>query len=564
VKIKWKITLALDILLLCILAITILMVNKVITVTITSKNLNELNQFSALGTTLLDSQYPGDWKLEGDQLYKGDTLINGNYDIVDKIYGSAGIESTIFAESTRISTSIKDEKGDRLVGTQASDQVIEQVLSQKNSYQGSAQITGKTVESYYVPLYDKDKKVVGMWFVGIYTDAQKSEINNAMEGVYIASLVSLIIGSIVSFFLGKYLAKGYGEIRKDLGKLAEGNFNIVFHQSSFKRKDEIGQIITSFSDMQEKVKAIICSIKQETDNIKNSSGLLAEGADNVYRDIENISATTQELSAGMEETAASTEEMNATSANIEEEITRVTKQAASGQEIAAEIKDRAESLKKVALDSEKSAIELYDSANTKLRKSISKASAISEIKTLSKTILDITAQTNLLALNASIESARAGEAGKGFAVVASEIGVLARNSKAAVTKIDEITSEISTAVEDIIADSELLLHFVDNKVIKDYGVLVKTSEQYSIDANVVDQMVTEITSSAALLNESISYIKKAIDEVTVASQEGARGSSDIAEKSTSIFHKTTEVLEQANKNSKIAALLDEQVKFFKV
>jgi methyl-accepting chemotaxis protein len=142
--------------------------------------------------------------------------------------------------------------------------------------------------------------------------------------------------------------------------------------------------------------------------------------------------------------------------------------------------------------------------------------------------------------------------------------VLARNSKAAVTKIDEITSEISTAVEDIIADSELLLHFVDNKVIKDYGVLVKTSEQYSIDANVVDQMVTEITSSAALLNESISYIKKAIDEVTVASQEGARGSSDIAEKSTSIFHKTTEVLEQANKNSKIAALLDEQVKFFKV
>ncbi len=316
--------------------------------------------------------------------------------------------------------------------------------------------------------------------------------------------------------------------------------------------------------MQDKIKNIIISIKSSTGVINDSSLILAEGADYVYQDVENISATTQELSAGMEEMAASTEEMNASSVSIEEEISHVTNKATNGQEMATEIKKRAEQLKAIALESQKNASEIYDNANKKLRGSIEKASAINEIKALSKTILDITAQTNLLALNASIESARAGEAGKGFAVVASEIANLAHNSKKAVSQIEEITNDISLAVEEIVADSRLLLDFMDTKVIKDYGFLVQTGEQYNEDANTVEQMVTEIKTSAAQLNESIGYIRRAVEEVTLASQEGAKGSSEIADKSTSIFHKTNEVLEQANKNKEVAAELNELVKFFRL
>jgi len=266
----------------------------------------------------------------------------------------------------------------------------------------------------------------------------------------------------------------------------------------------------------------------------------------------------------MEETAASTEEMSATSISIEEEIGHVTDKAADGQKLAIEIKERAEDLKKVALESQKTAIEMYNNANSRLRHSIERTAAIHEIKVLSKTILDITAQTNLLALNASIESARAGEAGKGFAVVASEIATLAQNSKKAVSQIDEISNDISLTVEEIVSDSKLLLNFVDTKVIKDYGFLVQTGEQYHNDAGIVEEMVSGIKTSAGHLNESITYIRKAIDEVTVASQEGAKGSSEIAEKSTSIFHMTNEVLEQAKTNKEIAASLNETVKFFHI
>ena len=77
-----------------------------------------------------------------------------------------------------------------------------------------------------------------------------------------------------------------------------------------------------------------------------------------------------------------------------------------------------------------------------------------QINVLAKSIMDITGQTNLLALNASIEAARAGEAGKGFAVVADEIRVLAEQSKAAVAHIQEVTGNVTAAVENLANDAE--------------------------------------------------------------------------------------------------------------
>ncbi len=183
---------------------------------------------------------------------------------------------------------------------------------------------------------------------------------------------------------------------------------------------------------------------------------------------------------------------------------------------------------------------------------------------MSQTILSITSQTNLLALNASIESARAGEAGKGFAVVAEQIRILAEDSKSAVSKIENITTLVADAVNELVVDSQNILSFVDNQVIKDYENTVRIGEQYDVDAGTVKAMVAEIKDSTQILKESIQYIKTAIDEVTLATNEGARGATDIAEKSSSIAEKTSEVLQQAKLNEESAAKLNEHVGFFKI
>lgn len=404
-----------------------------------------------------------------------------------------------------------------------------------------------------------------MWFVGIYTNVTQTKIAEAMMTSYPIIALFLIIGLIISYLIGSRISFGIKMIKKDIEQMEHGNFKINFNKKLAIRKDELGDISRSFINMQNKIREIITSIKSETLNIDTSSTILAERVDNVQHHVEEISSTTEQLSAGMEETSASTEEMNASAVEIEKEVEHVASKVKHGQSVTFEIKTRAEKLKEAAVDSRTTATQMYDSANKQLRRnSIDKASAIDEIRSLSQTILAITAQTNLLALNATIESARAGEAGKGFAVVAGEISLLAENSKKAVSKIEEISNDVASAVEDMISASKNILQFVDQKVVKDYDVLVETGEQYHEDANTVETMVTEIGRSTTQLSESIQYILKSIDGVTNATTEGTIGSTEIAEKSNDILQKTNQVLEQAKNNKNTADRLTDMVQFFQM
>lgn len=270
-KIKWKITVFFDALLISIILITAFIVNSKITDLVADKTNAELKNYSELGITLLDVNYPGDWSLDGDKLYKGETLINENYEVVDKISEDTGLLVTIFAGDTRVSTTVKDENGKPKIGTPASSEVVTNVITNGKTFTGSTIVAGKSADTYYVPLKDKDGNTIGMWFVGIYSNVIKGEIFNVMRWILLTLIVIAAIGTAVSFILGKYIAKGYTVVKADLERLEKGDFNIVFHDKSLKRKDEVGDIVRSFYNTQNSIKQIISSIKDETNNIGTSS-----------------------------------------------------------------------------------------------------------------------------------------------------------------------------------------------------------------------------------------------------------------------------------------------------
>ncbi len=62
-------------------------------------------------------QEKGEPRVTGVQLYFGDHLVNGNYEIVDKVRDKAGGTATIFLGNLRISTNVRKPEGDRAVGT---------------------------------------------------------------------------------------------------------------------------------------------------------------------------------------------------------------------------------------------------------------------------------------------------------------------------------------------------------------------------------------------------------------------------------------------------------------
>jgi methyl-accepting chemotaxis protein len=199
-----------------------------------------------------------------------------------------------------------------------------------------------------------------------------------------------------------------------------------------------------------------------------------------------------------------------------------------------------------------------------LKESIEKARTVEQINVLADSINQITAQTNLLALNAAIEAARAGEAGKGFSVVADEIRSLAEQSSDNINKIQSTTGIILSSVVELTTNSNKMLDFIKNKILKDYEDLAGTSKEFNDDALYYKDFSTELSATSEELFASVQGILQTIDGVAKAASEGAGGTTDIADRMQGVNSKSNVVLEEVLEAKESVEKLKEEVRKFKV
>ena len=164
-----------------------------------------------LGYATMDHEYPGDWQIHNGQLFKGDTLINNNFKIVDDLSKTTGGLVTIFQHDIRISTTVTLKNGTRAIGTKASAEVVKTVLGNGKVFLGETTVVGKRVTTYYKPLTDPQGKVIGMWFVGIEKTRINKDINNIMAGLALLLLFMMICGISLAGFLGSMIIKALAE-----------------------------------------------------------------------------------------------------------------------------------------------------------------------------------------------------------------------------------------------------------------------------------------------------------------------------------------------------------------
>ena len=108
-----------------------------------------------------------------------DTVINGNFSVVDQFSEDMGGVATVFARQgndfVRITTSLRDPQGQRVMGTLLDRQhPAYGLLVAGKSYVGRASLFGKPYMTAYAPLRDGHGQVAGILFVGTDLSAFQS------------------------------------------------------------------------------------------------------------------------------------------------------------------------------------------------------------------------------------------------------------------------------------------------------------------------------------------------------------------------------------------------------
>jgi methyl-accepting chemotaxis protein len=148
----------------------------------------------------LQSQLAGKFELTKDMVETGDKqapalklngkAMNMDFTLVDHFTESTGAVATVFAKMgddfIRVSTSLKNEKGARAIGTLL-DRAHPgyQATLAGNSFTGLATLFGKQYMTQYNPIKDADGKIVGLSFVGLDFSEHLANLKSLIRGMKI-------------------------------------------------------------------------------------------------------------------------------------------------------------------------------------------------------------------------------------------------------------------------------------------------------------------------------------------------------------------------------------------
>lgn len=403
-------------------------------------------------------------------------------------------------------------------------------------------------------------------YIDTTVDAKMENLDESISSIIYALLAVQVIMLVIivgmCIYIGGSLSRAFGVSLEYIGSIARGDFTMSLPKALMNRKDDFGILGNSLEDMKVQVSALILEVRNQSTEIYGIVDRVKNNVNVLSNHIEDVSATTQQLAAGMEETASSSETIKNMSHEIEAAAKNIAIRSQDGAEQAVNIHERAAKAQADTRIQREHAGQMHHELSESLTRALEEAKVVQQIEVLSSAIMEITNQTNMLALNASIEAARAGEAGRGFAVVATEIGGLAEQSKQAVTKIQNVTEEVTAAVENLAQDAKRLLEFLATDVAASYDMFDGVAEAYNQDAEEIDALISDFSATSQELLASIDGVLDAMDEIANATNEGAQGTTDIAQKTLDVKSRTEEVSGEVDKCDNTAKRLNEEISVF--
>lgn len=417
--------------------------------------------------------------------------------------------------------------------------------------------------SAYMPVKDSSGAVVGI--VGCDYDAsgvvrRLDAILKQTAGITLICLICAL--TIINLIVGKIIRS----LHKVDGKIYElvNNEGDLTQTLEIHTGDEMELISDNVNALLGYIRSIMINISDNSDLLNESSRVMAENLSEAEESISDVSATMEEMSAAMEESSASLDQVNDSIGMVFGSIEEIYRQAEDGSRSSDVIMSNASEVYQNAVENRKNAEAQAADMAEAVQSKIEKSKEVEQIRDLTRNIISITEETTLLALNASIEAARAGESGRGFAVVADQIGKLATNSAGAATEIQKVTADVIASVDELAAEAEVMINFMNETAMGGYEKLLTTSENYQSDVGSMNEMMQRFAAESEELKRSMDLIRGSVENIKTAVNESAMGISNVSATVADLTESIGDIDRQADSNLGVAGQLKSEVNKFKL
>ena len=516
----------------------------------------------SLRQTYLATEGNEKFVMKGDNLYKGNTMLSGNYKLVDQLKNEQAVEVYLFFCDVRDVTTLKDESGNRVINTKMSSEVYDTLKKGEEYFATNVDVLGTHYYSDYVPLYQPGtKEFAGSVFCGRTQNQVTQSLRNTIISMAVVMLVIFLAAFIIVLFMVKSIVKSIDGAVSNLGNVAKGALQFEMKPVLLERGDEVGDIARAIQSLIHSLREILTNITSSAKALDGFSNQFAESFANITDSVDSVNTAVEEIASGAtsqaDETMSANQQVAEMGQALEETSANVENLHASSEKME-EYNETAgsnlEELNAISEQTKQSVIEVQK--QTDLTNQSAK-----QIKEATELITDIAAQTNLLSLNASIEAARAGEHGKGFAVVADEIRALSEQSRQSAEKIVEI-------VDTLLVNSDTSVQTM-SKVMDKIGVqndkLSETSQMFNLlhnEIGTVADAIVQIRKQAEALEDKKNKVTSIVDGLAAIAEENAAST----EETSASMLEFNEILSVCNKATgelrKLSEELAENTKHF--
>jgi two-component system NtrC family sensor kinase len=188
----------------------------------------------------------------------GGILLNRNYEIVDRIKelvykgerykGQETGTATIFQYDLRISTNVKNEQGQRAIGTLLWEEVKKAVLDEGKSWLTRAFVVNDWYLTAYEPIKSIEGKIIGVLYVGMLEQPYLDTAGRVMRTFTIIAVLCVAFLLVVLYFSTTRIIRPLQKMAAATREIAKGRLS---HKIEMNSRDEIGELAESFNRMTE-------------------------------------------------------------------------------------------------------------------------------------------------------------------------------------------------------------------------------------------------------------------------------------------------------------------------